>query len=404
MTRRTEGTARGSARRGARHALIRALAGAACVLGSAGAGAGQAIAGPLDAAVPVPPAVAMCTDGNARLAYELHLTNFSTRPWTLERIDVRLGEAAGPSLAVLEGEELRGSLRYPGGPAQTGEVMVGEVAPVGAGAQVVVFLWLSAAADRLGAADGLTHIITVAQADSAGQTSRVEVPYGPVPLLRNFPVLGPPLRGGVWLAANGPSNSSGHRRALIPIDGRARIAQRFAVDYVKVDEQGRTFTGDRADNANYYAEDADVLAVADGVVVAVKDSIPENVPGINSRAVPITIETVGGNHVILDIGDGFYAFYAHLRPGSLAVEVGDRVRRGDVLARLGNTGNSTEPHLHFHLADAASPLGSEGVPYAYDAFELVGTCSGMSGGCDRSHPRPVRQAMPLRNDLIRFPG
>jgi len=404
VTRPTEGGVTGFVLAGGRRALIRVLAGGSLVLGSPGAGAGQAIAGPLDVAVPMPPTVAKGTDGNTWLGYELHLTNFSSRSWTLERLEVRLGEGAGPSLAVLEGEELRGSLRYPGGRGQTGEVSVGVIAPVGPGARVVVFLWLNVDADRLPAAEGLSHVITVAQTDSAGQTSRVDVPYGPVPLVRNVPVLGPPLRGGTWLAANGPSNTSGHRRALIPIDGRARIAQRFGVDYVKVDEQGRTFSGDQADNANYHAEGEAALAVSDGVVVAVKDSIPENVPGINSRAVEITMETVGGNYVILDIGDGLYAFYAHLRPGSLAVEVGDLVERGDVLGQVGNTGNSTEPHLHFHLADAATPLGSEGLPYAHDVFELVGTCSAMRGGCDRSSARTVRQAMPLRNDLIRFPG
>lgn len=402
MERGRDGEAAGVA--GARRTLMRVVAGGALVLASPGAGSGQAIAGPLDVTAPMPPTVAKGTDGSAFLGYELHLTNYSARPWTLERIAVRLGEAPGPALAVLEGSELAGSLRYPGGRGQTGEVSPGVVAPVGPGAQVVVFLWLKADPERLRAADGLWHVVTVAQSDSAGQTNRVEVPYGPVPVLRRLPVLGPPLRGGTWLAANGPSANSGHGRALIPIEGRARIAQRFAVDYVKVDEQGRTFSGDRADNANYYAEDADALAVADGIVVAVKDSIPENVPGINSRAVAITLETIGGNHVILDIGDGLYAFYAHLRPGSLSVKVGDRVKRGDVLGKVGNSGNSTEPHLHFHLADGATPLGAEGLPYAHDAFELVGTCTSLGGRCDRSGARTVRQAMPLRNDLIRFPG
>ncbi|MDP2959292.1 MAG: peptidoglycan DD-metalloendopeptidase family protein [Longimicrobiales bacterium] len=404
MQRRRGSRAAGGAAAEVRRALMGVVAGGALVLAVPGAGSGQGIAGPLDVTVPMPPTVANGTDGSAFLGYELHLTNYSARPWTLERVAVRVGEAPEPSLALLEGSELAGSLRYPGGRGQTGEVSPGVVAPVGPGAQVVVFLWLKADPERLGAADGLWHVITVAQSDSAGQTSRIEVPYGPVPLVRSLPVLGPPLRGGTWLAANGPSPTSGHGRALIPIGGSARIAQRFAVDYVRVDEQDRTFAGDRADNANYYAEDADALAVADGMVVAVKDSIPENVPGINSRAVAITLETVGGNYVILDIGDGLYAFYAHLRPGSLAVKVGDLVGRGDVLGKVGNSGNSTEPHLHLHLADAATPLGAEGLPYAHDQFELVGTCTALGGGCDRSGARTVRQAMPLRNDLIRFPG
>jgi len=161
----------------------------------------------------------------------------------------------------------------------------------------------------------------------------------------------------------------GHRRAFIPVNGRAQIAQRFAIDWARLNADGKTFTGDAKDNKNYRAYGSDALAVADGVVTEIKDGIPENVPGINSRAVPITLETIGGNHVVLDIGHGRYAFYAHLQPGSLKVKLGDHVKRGQVLGLVGNSGNSTEPHLHFHLSNGNSPLGSEGIPYALESFE-----------------------------------
>ncbi len=155
----------------------------------------------------------------------------------------------------------------------------------------------------------------------------------------------------MWLTGNGPAAESGHRRALIPVGGVPAIAQRFAIDYVMVGDDNKTFTGDQLKNESYHAEGVDALAVANGVVVEVKDSIPENIPGVNSRAVPITLETVGGNHVVIDIGGGHYAFYAHVKPGSLRVKLGDKVKRGQVIALVGNTGNSTEPHLHFHISD-----------------------------------------------------
>jgi hypothetical protein len=215
--------------------------------------------------------------------------------------------------------------------------------------------------------------------------------------------IGPPLRGGVWLAGNGPSARSGHRRALIPISGAPSIAQRFAIDYVKVNETDSTYSGDRLKNENYFAEGNDALAVANGRVVAVKDGIPENVPGVNSRAVPITLETVGGNHVIIDIGDGRFAFYAHLKPGTIRVKVGDVVTRGQVIGLVGNTGNSTEPHLHFHIADANSPLGSEGVPYGYDSFEVVGHCRVFNIVCTREAPKVRHGEIPLESVLVRFP-
>jgi len=192
--------------------------------------------------------------------------------------------------------------------------------------------------------------------------------------------ISPPLDGADWLAANGPGKASPHRRAFIPIEGRGRIAQRFAIDWVRLNLNGQTFTGDARDNKNYRAYGADALAVADAVVAATKDGIPENIPGLTSRAVPITLETVGGNHIVLDLGGGRYAFYAHLQPGSLRVKTGDRVTRGQVIGLVGNSGNSTEPHLHFHVSDGVSPLGSEGLPYAL---------AGMPG-------------MPLQNERVTF--
>jgi murein DD-endopeptidase MepM/ murein hydrolase activator NlpD len=178
----------------------------------------------------------------------------------------------------------------------------------------------------------------------------------------------------------------------LPIEGRLHIAQRFATDWVKIDANGKTFAGDPKDNKTYFAYGSDALAVADATVTAIKDGIPENTPGPDSRAVPITLETFGGNHVILDLGGGRFAFYAHLQPGSLKVKAGDKVRKGQVLGLVGNSGNSTEPHLHFHVSDANSPLGSEGVPYVLDSFEVL---SNIATG-------PRTNALPLENMRIKF--
>jgi murein DD-endopeptidase MepM/ murein hydrolase activator NlpD len=89
----------------------------------------------------------------------------------------------------------------------------------------------------------------------------------------------------------------------------------------------------------------------------------------------MTIENVDGNHIVLDLGRNKYAFYAHLEKGSLLVTKGDHVKRGQVLALLGNTGNTSAPHLHFHLMDGISVLGSSGLPYVIDGFELAGQLS-----------------------------
>jgi murein DD-endopeptidase MepM/ murein hydrolase activator NlpD len=171
---------------------------------------------------------------------------------------------------------------------------------------------------------------------------------------------------------------------------------------VQLREDGRTWTGDQLKNESYRAYGAEALAVANATVVAVKDGIPENVPGPTSRAVPITLETVSGNHVILDLGQGQYAFYAHLQPGSLRVKAGDKVKRGQVLGLVGNSGNSTEPHLHFHTSNKNSPLSSEGLPYVLDSFEIQGKGWGWKPSGKDSPVERRRLEIPLQDSVVRF--
>ena len=153
-------------------------------------------------------------------------------------------------------------------------------------------------------------------------------------------------------------------------NGKARIAQRFATDWTRIGADGLAFRGDPAKNVNWSAYGKEALAVANATVVDVNDGIPENDPTSNNKAVPITLETAPGNYIILDLGSGRFAFYAHLQPKGIRVKVGDKVRRGQVLALLGNSGNSDAPHLHFHVTDGNSPLGAEGLPYVIESFEM----------------------------------
>jgi murein DD-endopeptidase MepM/ murein hydrolase activator NlpD len=325
-------------------------------------------------AIPAPPIPFRGAGGRTLLIYELHITNFSRAEHNLTRIEV-VGESG--SLATFEGDELVGVLTRPG-------IKTEDARKIGPGLRAVVFL--SVPLGEAAAPARLRHRLTV-----SGSTVETTV----VALRAAQPiVIGAPLRGSDWLAANGPGNRSGHRRALIPVNGHAAIAQRFAIDWVQLKTADATFTGDPKDNRNYKAYGADVLAVSDATVAAIKDGIPENVPGENSRAVPITMETMAGNHIILDLGGGNYCIYAHLQPGSLKVKTGERVKRGQALALLGNSGNSTEPHLHFQVMDGPSPLGAEGLPYLIDSFELL---SGPNAG-------KKENALPMQNMRVRFGG
>lgn len=131
------------------------------------------------------------------------------------------------------------------------------------------------------------------------------------------------------------------------------------------------FSGDPGDRRSYYAYGQHVLAVADATVVTARDGLPESVPGHGAAfhpAVPITLDNVGGNPITLDLGDGQFAYYFHLQPESLRVKVGDHVRRGGVIARVGCSGDAREPHLHFEVTTSPKALFGEGVPYVIDRY------------------------------------
>ena len=171
---------------------------------------------------------------------------------------------------------------------------------------------------------------------------------------------------------------------------------------MQVYPDGKTYKGDPSDNKNYRAYGTEIHAVADGVVTQVGDGIPQNTPGAKSLAVPITLETIGGNHVIMEIGNGLFAFYAHMQPGSLRVKVGDKVTRGQVLGLLGNTGNSSEPHLHFQICNANSELGSEGLPYAFASFEVQGKADEDKLSMFPGGPVKHEMEIPTEDEIVRF--
>lgn len=345
-----------------------------------------------DSVMPISP-VAFKADGKWHLVYELHVANMDKSDYAFTRIDVVSGDAARKTLASFSGSELDGMFSHPGlpGAEKAAKLVPGEFA--------AVFMWVTF--DTLDdIPPAIAHRISMKIGDYPEALSVVtlatSVDKDPVV------VISPPLTGEDWLAGNGPSNTSLHRRALIPINGRAYISQRFAIDWVQLNPDGKTFTGDPSDNKNYRAYGAEIHAVADGLVTQVKDGIPQNIPGADSRAVPMTLETISGNHVIMDIGNGLYAFYAHMQPGSVGVKVGDKVTRGQVLGLLGNTGNSTEPHLHFQICSANSDLGSEGLPYAFAWFELQGR--GQQWKSSGSHAPAVKREMeiPTEDQVVRF--
>jgi murein DD-endopeptidase MepM/ murein hydrolase activator NlpD len=190
------------------------------------------------------------------------------------------------------------------------------------------------------------------------------------------------------------------------LGGHASIGQRFAIDWVQVDSKGRTFSGPENLNESYYAYNKNVLACADARVVTVVDGVKSNVPRSGSLAEVITPRTLPGNHIILDLGNGIFAAYAHLIPGSIRVKAGQRVKVGQVIARLGNTGNSSEPHLHFQIMNAPDFIMSEGLPFGHP-FLTIQKTEPVPGDEDALRvvgPRlQIRNQMPLNDDWVTFP-
>lgn len=319
----------------------------------------------VDVLVPNPPVPAR-SNGKAFLVYELHVTNLGRDEITIDSVEALSDE--GSRLVRYADRDLEAATLRPGlPPPAPGQPSVRAIA---GGMRAVIWMWIGVDAGSV--PKGLRHRLEIGAATPAGRVAGVLEP--PRVEVRGLvtPILDPPFRDGMWLAGNGPANDSVHRRALIAALGRARIAQRFAIDWVKLGDDGRMFRGDPTQNASWYGYGEDVLAAGDGVVTEVKDGIPDNVP-LSKPVVPITLETVAGNHVLIEHGRGRFALYAHLQHGSLRVKVGDRVKRGQPLGRLGNSGNSDAPHVHFHVADASSPLGAEGLPYALERYERMGT-------------------------------
>src|SRR5262249_49328921 len=143
-------------------------------------------------------------------------------------------------------------------------------------------------------------------------------------------------------------------------------------DWIRIGADGQAFRNDPANNRNWSAYGADVLAVAGGTVIDAKDGVPENDPTSDKKAVPIDLETVGGNHILVKLPSGAAVFYAHLQPGSIKVRIGDRVREGEAIGRIGNSGQADAPHLHLHITDRPSALAAEGLPLVFRSFVLQG--------------------------------
>lgn len=360
------------------------------ICGWAGTAAAQPTA-PVHVQVPRQPLLARARD-QAWFVYELHVSNLYDQPLALDSVQVLADGGAGAPVRTYAGTVLEKNLHRIGGGPDSAAANV-----LRAGQTALVFVWAPAAFR-----DSLAHRLVL----STGRGTRIilstpAVAVDPSPPL----VLEPPLRGAGWIAGNAPDPDStpGHNRMLVGVGGRVVLPQRFATDWMKLGPDGRAWHTDPGRNENWAGWGEDLLAVADGTVIEAVDTLPDQTPPEFQRG--------AANRLVLDVGGGHHAVYAHLRRGSLRVRTGDRVRRGQVIAEVGNSGNSTAPHLHFQVLDAPSYIAGESVPFVFARYQVQGVLDRPLDDVEAGAAwRPAGRApvahqgdLPAGGQVIRFP-
>jgi murein DD-endopeptidase MepM/ murein hydrolase activator NlpD len=213
--------------------------------------------------------------------------------------------------------------------------------------------------------------VRVEGVDSSGQTVRAEGSI-PISVFQSATEYDFPLHGTWYIGASGTLHSH-HRWAAM---------EEFALDIIQLGNASKTYKTKGLTSQDYFAFGQDVIAVADGTVVEVLDQYSDNdaklkqeneaydqydqrIQSEQMQALQQNPYSVAGNYIVIRHSDNEYSMYAHLKKGSLKIKKGDVVKQGQVIASVGNTGSSTEPHLHFQIQDSSDPLRSRALPVRF---------------------------------------
>ncbi len=378
--------------------VVLAIIAVAGVFASTASAASKAVISPLGFSIANAPQPVRGTDGKFHLAYEITIVNQAPKPTVINSVVARSGgKAIGDKLI---GPELGGLLRINSGDPST--------IPGGGSALLFMDVTYRKASQK---PKRLTHSISLTY--DPGATNQI-ISFSGVPtsVVQSDPiVVEPPLRGPRWVAANGCCNPiNAHRGATLAIDGTVDVPERFAIDFVQVQKDLLLFNGPLNQNSSYPYFGDSIHSATGGKVVGTQDGLPEQTPG--SLDPNATVQTAGGNYVVVRVDKKHYAFYAHMQPGSLKVKKGDTVKPGQIIGKLGNTGNTDAAHLHFHIMDGPSPLESNGLPFVYDRFTGSGHGSNVAeiqaGAALKIDATKLkgsyRKVMPLGDQVVNFRG
>ncbi len=309
-----------------------------------------------------PPIPFPASDGRTHLSYELYMTNRMNEPVTVT--SVKVVDADDPSKVVedLSGQSLDDRMTLD----RTPQIETTTLAPHESG-----IVYIDASVPSTDDVPSLLQHVVETQKASGEAFAVIEGAFV-TPRNMEVPVLGSPVSDGTWVAAEACCFKSHHRRGPFTLGGQDFLAQRYAIDWIKV-QDGRLYEGDDPKDLDaWYTFGQDALAVVDGTVSSVLETENDITP-LEPNPLPRNIDNITGNHVIIDMGNGLYVVYAHLQKGSIQVKVGDQVKAGDKLALVGNSGNTDAPHLHIHVMDANKVVQSHGIPFVFASFDLLGS-------------------------------
>jgi len=342
-----------------------------------------------------PPYAVFGSDGRRlHVEYNLVLTNAFAGPATLDAVAVR---ADGKPALTLTGDALTAATHT----LLTSDATV-TIAPAS-----TAFTQVDLVVRGRTAPKRITNRVAYTIPADAPSRSVIGSTVSASPVLRTDPrpptVISAPLSGAGWVNVNGCCNdpTSPHRETLLASDGDWVTPELFAIDWIR-EVDGRFYSGDGTQNTDWVGFGEPIHAVADGTVVLTRDGLPD-IPPMTKNPGLRTPEDYAGNNVIVAIGQGRYAVFDHLVRGSVRVRRGQRVRAGQVVGKLGNSGNTDGPHLHFGIEARPDSL-AQGLPFEIDDFVLEHTVSAASPGQVTliGTPKRLHRALPLIRSVATF--